>query len=116
MPGSPGKFPQAFVLVRGHNPPCSGDCDPMAGVADFASGEPDSLRLSKSHFFDLTKHPIQSISARISGKFPNKAHIEPQLGSDNPLFDQKLLDILHEEGVRKKSGYLQRQAAREFRI
>jgi hypothetical protein len=33
-------------------------------------------------------------------KFPNKAQNGLRLHSDHPLFDRKLLDILHEQGVR----------------
>ena len=55
---------------------------------------------SIEHF---SKPPNPALSSTRFPKFPNKAQIEPRLGSANPLFDRKLLDILHEEGLRKKS-------------
>jgi len=37
----------------------------------------------------------------VSPQFQKKARIEPRLRSADPLFDRKLLDVLHEKGVRK---------------
>lgn len=33
---------------------------------------------------------------------PGIAQFTPRSGTDNPLFDRKLLDYLHEQGVREK--------------
>lgn len=56
----------------------------------------------KIPFFSYLKPPqSRTYPPPVSRKFPNKARIDPRLGSDNPLFDRKLLDIVHEEGVRK---------------
>jgi hypothetical protein len=49
------------------------------------------------------KNPPQSGPAPAPDvpKFQNKAQTEPRLGSANPLSDRKLLEELHEVGVRK---------------
>ncbi len=58
---------------------------------------------SKISYFSKLK-PFKSgfIPAPVSREFQKEARIEPRFGSANPLFDRKLLDIVHEEGVRKK--------------
>jgi hypothetical protein len=59
---------------------------------------------AKNPFFLIWNSKSGSYTTPISRECPNKAKNEPRLISDNPLFDRKLLDILHEEGVRK-NGY-----------
>ena len=47
-------------------------------------------------------HPVSGPTlTHVSPEFQNKAQIELRLGSANPLFDRKLLEELHEEGVGK---------------
>ena len=56
------------------------------------------------HFFQSSQHHQSGyVTASVPRKFPNKAQNEPRSISDHPLFDQKLLEYLHEEGVRKES-------------
>lgn len=55
-------------------------------------------------FFPVN-HLIRHHSNPRFPKFQNKARIELRLESANPLSDRKLLEELHEEGVRK---YLRR--------
>ena len=57
----------------------------------------------------LPDHPCWSLqpsgsghaTAPVSPKFRNRARIEPRSGSNDPLFDTKLLEFLHEQGVRQ---------------
>jgi hypothetical protein len=60
--------------------------------------------------------PLQSghVSGSVHPKYPNKAQNEPRLSEDHPLIDRKLLDILYEEGVRKKGGNSLRWTTRGY--
>ncbi|GEM_PF-4688202 len=73
----------------------------IAGKMPFPIVHNLSVSLLKPSFsYQETPQSVPS-PAPDSPKFPNKALIEPRLGSANPLFDRKLLDIVHEEGVRR---------------
>ncbi len=67
---------------------------------------PQPLRIpSQNPVFSIRKPPKSGhATASVPTKFPNKAQIDPRLGYANPLFDRKLLDILHEEGP-EEIGY-----------
>jgi hypothetical protein len=51
----------------------------------------------------LQPHQSGHASAPVSPKFPNKAQTEPRFNANLPLFDRKLLEELHEQGVRNIS-------------
>jgi hypothetical protein len=104
------KFPAGFALKKIELIPIENKIhvDPAMNIIirsyhnEKISHNPSPLRSLKTPFFKSSLAlPSGHATAPVPPNYQNKAQNEPRSGEDHPLSDRKLLEELHEEGVRK---------------